>query len=331
MAGHGLPVEPFADIIVACALDDSGIDGIGRAALVARANGARLAALTVGDRAADLDRLARFAGIGRDEIEAGLRADLRAELARLVERAGVDMPVDLRVRIGRPFREIVADVIAGDRDLVIKMAEPFDGARRYLFTSTDQHLIRKCPCPVWLAMPGSSHPPAAILAAVDLDDEDGEGPAAQDALNREIVETAMRVAAVCGAVLHVTHVWEAPAEDLVRRWSNDAGDVRRYTAAIEDRRRRALDALIAAVRAELAGLADIRIVPHLARGRPRAVIPAHIEAMGIDLLVIGTLARAGVPGLIIGNTAEDVLNAVDCSVLTVKPPGYVSPLAAAGP
>jgi nucleotide-binding universal stress UspA family protein len=49
--------------------------------------------------------------------------------------------------------------------------------------------------------------------------------------------------------------------------------------------------------------------------------------MGVDLLVIGTLVRTGIPGLIIGNTAEDVLNAVDCSVLTVKPPGYVSPLA----
>ena len=331
MVKHGTPVGPFADIAAICALDGSGIDGIGRAAHLARANGAGLTALTVGDRPADLDRLARFTRVDGDEIEAGLRADLRAALARLVERADIDTPVELRVRLGRPFREIIADAIDGDRDLVVKMAEPFDGARRYLFTSTDQHLIRKCPCPVWLAMPGSSHPPAAILAAVDLDDEDGEGPAAQDALNREIVETAMRVAAVCGAVLHVTHVWEAPAEDLVRRWSNDAGDARRYTAAIEDRRRRALDALIAAVRAELTELAGVRIVPHLARGHPRAVIPAHVEAMGIDLLVIGTLARAGVPGLIIGNTAEDVLNAVDCSVLTVKPPGYVSPLAAAAP
>ena len=32
------------------------------------------------------------------------------------------------------------------------------------------------------------------------------------------------------------------------------------------------------------------------------------------------------PELIIGNTAEEVLNQVDCSVLTVKPEGFVSPV-----
>jgi len=47
----------------------------------------------------------------------------------------------------------------------------------------------------------------------------------------------------------------------------------------------------------------------------------------IDLLVMGTVCRTGSPGLIIGNTAERVLDSVKCSVLTVKPAGFVSPIA----
>jgi nucleotide-binding universal stress UspA family protein len=57
------------------------------------------------------------------------------------------------------------------------------------------------------------------------------------------------------------------------------------------------------------------------------VIPALVRELEADLLVIGTVARTGVPGLIIGNTAEDVFNSVRVPLVAVKPPGYVSPLA----
>jgi nucleotide-binding universal stress UspA family protein len=42
---------------------------------------------------------------------------------------------------------------------------------------------------------------------------------------------------------------------------------------------------------------------------------------------MGTVARIGIPGLLIGNTAETILDQLDCSVLAVKPPGFVSPVA----
>ena len=43
---------------------------------------------------------------------------------------------------------------------------------------------------------------------------------------------------------------------------------------------------------------------------------------------MGTIARTGLPGVLIGNTAEKVLDDVHCSVVAVKPPGFVSPLSA---
>jgi nucleotide-binding universal stress UspA family protein len=41
---------------------------------------------------------------------------------------------------------------------------------------------------------------------------------------------------------------------------------------------------------------------------------------------MGTVSRTGIRGLIIGNTAETILRSVRCSVLAVKPEGFVTPV-----
>jgi len=41
---------------------------------------------------------------------------------------------------------------------------------------------------------------------------------------------------------------------------------------------------------------------------------------------MGTVARTGVPGFITGNTAESILNQLECSVLAIKPAGFVTPI-----
>jgi nucleotide-binding universal stress UspA family protein len=43
---------------------------------------------------------------------------------------------------------------------------------------------------------------------------------------------------------------------------------------------------------------------------------------------MGTLGRPGTPGVFIGNTAEDVLQTTQASVLAIKPFGFVSPVTA---
>jgi hypothetical protein len=41
---------------------------------------------------------------------------------------------------------------------------------------------------------------------------------------------------------------------------------------------------------------------------------------------MGTVARSGLQGLLTGNTAENVLPWIDCSLVAVKPQGFVSPV-----
>ena len=61
---------------------------------------------------------------------------------------------------------------------------------------------------------------------------------------------------------------------------------------------------------------------HLQKGIAKDVILVVAQENDVDLIVMGTVARTGVAGFFIGNTAENVLNQVNCSVLTVKPEGF---------
>ena len=69
---------------------------------------------------------------------------------------------------------------------------------------------------------------------------------------------------------------------------------------------------------------------HLIKGQPRKEIPALAKQIEADLIVMGTVARTGVPGFIIGNTAEAILGQIECSVLALKPPGFVTPVTVNG-
>ena len=46
----------------------------------------------------------------------------------------------------------------------------------------------------------------------------------------------------------------------------------------------------------------------------------------VDVVVMGTVWRDGPTGVLIADTAEKVLARVDCSVLAVKPRGFITPV-----
>ena len=65
---------------------------------------------------------------------------------------------------------------------------------------------------------------------------------------------------------------------------------------------------------------------HLLKGLARTEIPALAARLEVDLVGMGSVGRTGVPGFFIGNTAEKTLAAVDCSILTVKPKAFKTPV-----
>ena len=57
-------------------------------------------------------------------------------------------------------------------------------------------------------------------------------------------------------------------------------------------------------------------------GIPDNMIVQFINDQAIDLVVLGTVARRGLWGVLLGNMAERVLPGVRCSVVAVKPPDF---------
>jgi nucleotide-binding universal stress UspA family protein len=65
---------------------------------------------------------------------------------------------------------------------------------------------------------------------------------------------------------------------------------------------------------------------HLIKGFAGDVIPELVKEYQIDLVTMGTVGRTGIPGFLMGNTAETILNRINCSVLAIKPEGFVTPV-----
>lgn len=65
---------------------------------------------------------------------------------------------------------------------------------------------------------------------------------------------------------------------------------------------------------------------HLVEGKPADVVANVADGEKVDLVVLGTVARLGILGHLIGNTAEDVLRKLHCGVVAIKPAGFESPI-----
>ena len=314
---------------VLAVMDDSaGQIALHSAAALADRHGATLQAFSCVEPPHDLNVLARLAG----RVPEGLIDDLRARRRQdMTDRLAAHLPgraVELTLAVGKTFVEVTRHVIATGCDFVVKAAEPLTGVHRFLFASTDQHLLRKCPCPVWLQTADARPVPQRVLAAVDVDEWDAAEPETLLSLNRRVIDTALAVAAPSGAQVVVLHAWDAVGEGLVWAFSSDA-DARAsadaYVNEVLDSRHRAMHRLLRRARAD--GVApDVLLIPRLLRGAPERVIEEHGREMGADVVVMGTVARTGLSGVFIGNTAENIINSLDCPVLAVKPDGFVSPL-----
>ena len=249
------------------------------------------------------------------EYEAGRRA--LEEMAAEPRAAGIE--VRTCVRVGNPFIEVTREVLRNGYDLVMKDTSPDRIAGSRLFTSQERHLLRKCPSPLWLLRPTRKTRLGVVMAAIDPAPSHEE----RQELNQRIIELAMEVAADEKAILRVAHVWRLRSEsslDLMRR-SLSAGYVRRLVEEERLRRTALVEALVGPYRG-----GAVQLSVEMVEGQPSRVLPALTRRLRVDLLVMGTVARSGIPGLIIGTTAENVLDDVTCSVLGVKPRGFVTPV-----
>jgi universal stress protein E len=237
---------------------------------------------------------------------------LLAELVRRAAQEGV--AAQSRLVLGKGWLEIIKQVLRGRHDLTVIGTRNRTGLRRLLFGSTSLKLLRRCPCPVLVVKPGHGSRPLNTLIATDLK------PASETALR-----LGVGLGKLLGGQVHVLHVVEYPLDSLWGMIDTDP-DTATYHSRVRQSAGRALQEQLQRVGYQ-AGDANVPV--HLAEGVggvPDTAIQEFIERYQIDLLVMGTIARGGIVGITIGNTAERLLPEVDCSLLAVKPPDFESPV-----
>lgn len=219
---------------------------------------------------------------------------------------------------GHEFIEIIKEVLRNNHDLVIKAARGMSGISDMLFGSTAMHLLRKCPCPVWMIKPGQEKCYGRIMAAVDVVPMEIE----ENDLNNRIMEMATALARQEKSELHTVHVWEKPDTNLWSDWLNHfPGDIGSLINETKSMHTRWLDDFL-----KQYDLQHLQHCEHVLQGWADEEIPGFAEHHQIDLLVMGTVSRTGIPGFLIGNTTEKILHRINCSVLAVKPEGFITPI-----
>ncbi len=192
--------------------------------------------------------------------------------------------------------------------LVIKQHRPDNPLLKTFLPSEDWKLLRHCPCPVLIVKSAASWLGGGILAAIDA----GNGDVSHRLLHAGIVGHGYDIARMTGGTLHLMSAHPCPqqlAGDPVYR-------VKESIRSLYLERCKALQAEF--------NIDDVRL--HIEEGPAESLIPAIARRFEAVLCVIGSVARSGLSGALIGNTAETVLDSLDCDVLVLKPDDVISHL-----
>lgn len=255
----------------------------------------------------------------RHFVTADLEYDLvehRRERLAAIADGMKQVPVTTELLRGRPATALIREILRARHDLLVRSHGRDLAATARAFGATDMELLRQCPCPVWLIGPGTLHSPWRILAAIHANPAE----ATEQALNESIVDWALTLKGFGEAQLTVLQAWIPFGASVLR--SHLPSD--EYAAFVEAARRAEEDALHTSLRPFRDRLTNVAV--ELVPGEPEEAIARFVESHGIDIVVIGTVARTGISGLVMGNTAERVLQRLRGSVFAVKPPGYQTPV-----
>jgi nucleotide-binding universal stress UspA family protein len=176
---------------------------------------------------------------------------------------------------------------------------------------TDSQLLRRCPSPIWFVTPRQADGERVVVAAVS---PDPANPARHE-LSVRVARVAASVAEATGAKLHVVHAWTAYGHQLLVSHASSQ-DALEYAEACRVAAQERFDALVSDAKLP----ASART--HLVEGPSDDALSKFIERRRTSLVVLGTVGRTGLAGLVVGNTAERILRGVRCSVLALKPSGF---------
>lgn len=206
------------------------------------------------------------------------------------------------------YQTIIAVQQAEGCGLVVKQHLPDNPLKKALLTPDDWKLLRYCPGPVLLVKTEKPWTGGTILAAVDVGNADSE----HRTLHAGIISHGYDIAALAKGELHVISAHPTPMLSA-------ADPTFQLKETIEARYREQCRSFQAEY-----DIRDERL--HIVEGPADVLIPQLAHQLSAAVTVIGTVARTGLSGALIGNTAEVILDALESDVLVLKPDEIIAHL-----
>lgn len=207
-----------------------------------------------------------------------------------------------------PHQTVIAAQQSEGCTLVIKQHRRDSLLKKAFLTPEDWKLLRHCPCPVLMVKTNDPWSGRPVLAAVDVGNSDSE----HQTLHSGIVSHAHDIARLCQGQLHVLSAHPSPMLSA-------ADPTFQLKESIEQRYREACRAFQDEFEIEDRFL-------HIEEGPADVLIPKTAHRLNAAVTVIGTVARTGLAGALMGNTAEVVLDSLESDVLVLKPEDIIQHL-----
>jgi universal stress protein E len=254
----------------------------------------------IGYGLADAERCTTAACEASLEVIAGR---LRRKGIKVSVSAQFDYPV---------YEAVIREATRLKADLIV--AEQHHGHRAAsLLHLVDWELLRLSPVPLLLVKDARPYRRPRVLAAVDPD----HTYAKPLWLDREILCAGQEIAQALRGTLHAVHAY-APIPALafptgaINKEDVEAVYARSAKEAAKKLKRELRDAEIP------------KAVSHVVGRHPADAIAEVAGKIRGSLVVMGAISRSGFKRLLIGNTAEHVLDRLTCDVLVIKPAHLVN-------
>lgn len=244
----------------------------------------------------------------------GVRAACLERLQRIERRLGrTGIKTACSVQWDYPVYEaILREASRVGADLIVAERHAGRHIAASLLQLTDWELLRLSPVPVLLVKRGGLYRRPNVLAAVDPDHTYAK-PAQLDG---EILRAATVVTKALRGTLHAVHAYLPLPLAVVAQGAVTDQEIERVQAQSARTAAAKLERLVRAVE-----IPDAR--RHLIARHPTDAIEQVAAETGSALIVMGAISRSGLKRLLIGNTAEKVLDHLNSDLLIIKPEGLI--------
>lgn len=250
----------------------------------------------------------------QEAMHSALILDRKKWLTELIapyKQQGINFDIEV-VWHKRPFEAIIEHCLKHQHDLVIKSTHEHPKLSSIIFTPTDWHLLRKCPASLLLVKEHTWPKNGKIIVAVNCVEDNVH----HQSLNDKLIEHSKAMAQLLEGQLFLVNAY--PSLPINLSLELPEFDAENYSEIVKTNHKNQLDNL-----AKKHGFNSEQV--KLIEGQAEYAIADYACKTDAELVVLGTIGRSGFSAAIIGNTAEHIIDQLECDLLAIKPEGYQSP------